>query len=113
LLSALAASKPLLFVVEDNNYAISVKSWLQTPGGNIAANLASFRDLAIWDGSGVTVTRRWRAEPRPEEGRARDDLLDEAEALYARASAKRLPAATTAPVVACPAAWIRACCCTR
>jgi len=44
---------PLLFVVEDNNYAISVKSWLQTPGGNIAANLASFRDLAIWDGSGV------------------------------------------------------------
>ena len=44
---------PLLFVIEDNNYAISVKSWLQTPGGNIAANLASFRDLAIWDGSGV------------------------------------------------------------
>ena len=44
---------PLLFVVEDNNYAISVKSGLQTPGGNIAANLASFRDLAIWDGSGV------------------------------------------------------------
>ena len=44
---------PLLFVIEDNNYAISVKSWLQTPGGNIAAHLASFRDLAIWDGSGV------------------------------------------------------------
>jgi len=44
---------PLLFVIEDNNYAISVKSGLQTPGGNIAANLASFRDLAIWDGSGV------------------------------------------------------------
>jgi len=45
---------PLLFVIEDNNYAISVKSWLQTPGGNIAANLASFRDLAIWDGDGTT-----------------------------------------------------------
>ena len=44
---------PLLFVIEDNNYAISVKSWLQTPGGNVAANLASFRGLAIWDGSGV------------------------------------------------------------
>ncbi|WP_374689032.1 transketolase C-terminal domain-containing protein [Promineifilum sp.] len=44
---------PLLFVIEDNNYAISVKSWLQTPGGNIAANLASFRDLAIWDGDGT------------------------------------------------------------
>lgn len=44
---------PLLFVIEDNNYAISVKSWLQTPGGNIAANLASFNGLAIWDGSGT------------------------------------------------------------
>ncbi len=44
---------PLLFVIEDNNYAISVKSWLQTPGGNIARNLASFEGLAIWDGSGT------------------------------------------------------------
>jgi 2-oxoisovalerate dehydrogenase E1 component len=44
---------PLLFVVEDNGYAISVKSPLQTPGGNIAANLASFQNLTIWDGSGV------------------------------------------------------------
>jgi 2-oxoisovalerate dehydrogenase E1 component len=43
---------PLLFVIEDNNYAISVKSWLQTPGGNIAANLASFQNLALWDGDG-------------------------------------------------------------
>ncbi|MFO7661822.1 MAG: transketolase C-terminal domain-containing protein [Chloroflexota bacterium] len=44
---------PLLFVIEDNSYAISVKGWLQTPGGNIAANLASFEGLAIWDGSGT------------------------------------------------------------
>jgi 2-oxoisovalerate dehydrogenase E1 component len=44
---------PLLFVVEDNGYAISVTGPAQTPGGNIAANLASFADLAIWDGSGV------------------------------------------------------------
>ena len=43
---------PLLFVIEDNNYAISVKSWLQTPGSNIAANLASFQHLAICDGDG-------------------------------------------------------------
>ena len=43
---------PLLFVIEDNGYAISVQSRLQTPGGNIAANLASFSDLTIWDGSG-------------------------------------------------------------
>lgn len=44
---------PLLFVVEDNGYAISVDGPHQTPGGNIAANLASFRDLHIWDGSGT------------------------------------------------------------
>lgn len=44
---------PLLFVIEDNSYAISVKSPLQTPGANIAANLASFANLTIWDGSGT------------------------------------------------------------
>ncbi|KAA3662069.1 MAG: pyruvate dehydrogenase [Chloroflexi bacterium] len=44
---------PLLFVIEDNAYAISVKSPAQTPGSNIAANLASFQNLAIWDGSGT------------------------------------------------------------
>lgn len=47
---------PLLFIIEDNSYAISVKSRLQTPGGNIAANLASFHDLAIWDGDGCDPT---------------------------------------------------------
>lgn len=44
---------PLLFVVEDNGYAISVKSPLQTPGANIAANLASWQNLQVWDGSGT------------------------------------------------------------
>lgn len=44
---------PLLFIVEDNGYAISVKGPAQTPGGNIAANLASFNNLTIWDGSGT------------------------------------------------------------
>ena len=44
---------PILFVVEDNGYAISVKTPAQTPGANIAANLASFKQLAIWDGSGT------------------------------------------------------------
>ncbi|HWW21532.1 MAG TPA: transketolase C-terminal domain-containing protein, partial [Steroidobacteraceae bacterium] len=38
--------------IEDNGYGISVKSELQTPGGNIAANLASFRKLQILDGNG-------------------------------------------------------------
>ena len=44
---------PMLFVVEDNGYAISVQGPQQTPGSNIAANLASFRNLRIWDGSGT------------------------------------------------------------
>lgn len=44
---------PLLFVVEDNEYAISVRSPLQTPGSNIAENLAAFKNLTIWSGSGT------------------------------------------------------------
>ena len=44
---------PVLFIIEDNDYAISVKGPAQTPGGNIAANLASFQSLTIWDGSGT------------------------------------------------------------
>ncbi len=44
---------PVLFVVEDNGYAISVQGPTQTPGANIAANLASFNHLETWDGSGT------------------------------------------------------------
>ena len=44
---------PVLFVIEDNKLAISVHGHLQTPGGDIARNLASFTDLTIWDGSGT------------------------------------------------------------
>lgn len=40
---------PLLFFIEDNGYAISVTSDKQTPGGNIAKNLASFKNLTIID----------------------------------------------------------------
>jgi 2-oxoisovalerate dehydrogenase E1 component len=44
---------PMLFFVEDNNYAISVPSLLQTPGTNIAANLASYANLHVLDGDGA------------------------------------------------------------
>jgi 2-oxoisovalerate dehydrogenase E1 component len=44
---------PVLYLIEDNGYAISVKGPAQTPGANIAANLASFQNLCIWDGSGT------------------------------------------------------------
>jgi len=41
---------PLLFYIEDNGFGISVGSELQTPGGNVAANLAAFRNLRIFSG---------------------------------------------------------------
>ena len=44
---------PLLIYVEDNGYGISVPSEYQTPGKNIAANLASFEGLTIFNGDGT------------------------------------------------------------
>ncbi len=44
---------PLLFFIEDNGYAISVPSTFQTPGANIAANLASYDGLRVLDGDGT------------------------------------------------------------
>ena len=43
---------PLLFYVEDNGLGISVRGDMQTPGGNIARNLASFGSLLVRDGDG-------------------------------------------------------------
>jgi 2-oxoisovalerate dehydrogenase E1 component len=43
---------PFLFFIEDNGYGISVPSRQQTPGGNIARNLESFRGLRVLDGDG-------------------------------------------------------------
>jgi 2-oxoisovalerate dehydrogenase E1 component len=44
---------PMLFYIEDNGYGISVPSTFQTPGGNIAANLASWNGLTIYSGDGT------------------------------------------------------------
>jgi 2-oxoisovalerate dehydrogenase E1 component len=44
---------PMLFYVEDNQYGISVPASFQTPGGDIAANLASFSGLRILSGDGT------------------------------------------------------------
>ena len=44
---------PMLFYIEDNGFGISVRSDLQTPGRNIADNLASFQGLNIYDGDGT------------------------------------------------------------
>jgi 2-oxoisovalerate dehydrogenase E1 component len=43
---------PLLYFIEDNGYGISVPAARQTPGGDIAANLAAFRNLCILSGEG-------------------------------------------------------------
>jgi 2-oxoisovalerate dehydrogenase E1 component len=43
---------PMLFYVEDNGLGISVRGGMQTPGGNIAKNLASFGNLFLRDGDG-------------------------------------------------------------
>lgn len=44
---------PMLFYIEDNNLGISVRGEMQTPGGNIARNLASFGNLLVRDGDGT------------------------------------------------------------
>jgi 2-oxoisovalerate dehydrogenase E1 component len=44
---------PMLFYIEDNDLGISVRGGMQTPGGDIAENLASFKNLFIRNGDGT------------------------------------------------------------
>ena len=44
---------PVLFYIEDNDLGISVKGDMQTPGGNIATNLAAFTNLRVTSGDGT------------------------------------------------------------
>ena len=50
---------PMLFFIEDNGFGLSVPSTLQTPNGNIAANLASFGNLQVVDGDGTDPFEAW------------------------------------------------------
>jgi len=43
---------PMLFYIEDNGFGISVPSTFQTPGADIASNLASFQNLHVLSGDG-------------------------------------------------------------
>lgn len=44
---------PMLFFIEDNGLGISVRGELQTPDGDITANLASFANLHVRSGDGT------------------------------------------------------------
>jgi 2-oxoisovalerate dehydrogenase E1 component len=44
---------PMLFYIEDNGWGISVPGQFQTPGADIAANLASFSGLRVRTGDGA------------------------------------------------------------
>lgn len=44
---------PMLFLIEDNAFAISVRSHLQTPGADLSSNLRGFKHLCIIDGDGA------------------------------------------------------------
>ncbi len=50
---ATTLSLPVLFYIEDNGLGISVPGSLQTPGADIARNLASFGNLFVRDGDGT------------------------------------------------------------
>lgn len=51
---------PLLYFIEDNHYGLSVPSSLQTPGGNIAANLSRFGGLKVMEADGTDPATAWR-----------------------------------------------------
>jgi len=50
---------PYLFFIEDNDFGLSVPSHIQTPGGNIAANLGAYQNLLILEGDGSDPDQAW------------------------------------------------------
>lgn len=52
---------PFLFFIEDNQYGISTPSSLQTPGGDIGANLAAYSNLLSLSADGADPIEAWRA----------------------------------------------------
>ena len=55
---------PVLFLIEDNEYAISVPVEVQTAGGNVSRMLASFPDLMIEECDGCDVLESYEAAGR-------------------------------------------------
>jgi 2-oxoisovalerate dehydrogenase E1 component len=52
---------PILFLIEDNEYAISVPIESQTPGGNISALVRNFPNFYIEEFNGLDVLESYRA----------------------------------------------------
>jgi 2-oxoisovalerate dehydrogenase E1 component len=52
---------PFVFLIEDNQYGLSVPSLCQTPGGNIAANLSIYENLKTIDADGTDPAVTWNA----------------------------------------------------
>jgi 2-oxoisovalerate dehydrogenase E1 component len=52
---------PFLYVIEDNQYGLSVPSLCQTPGGDIAANLSAYENLKTIDADGTNPSVAWDA----------------------------------------------------
>jgi 2-oxoisovalerate dehydrogenase E1 component len=50
---------PMLYFIEDNSFGISVPGELQTPCGNIVANLAAYSDLRVMEGDGTQPAEAW------------------------------------------------------
>ena len=52
---------PFLFLIENNQYGLSVPSLCQTPGGNIAKNLSCYENLKTMDADGTMPEDAWNA----------------------------------------------------
>jgi 2-oxoisovalerate dehydrogenase E1 component len=58
---------PVIYVIEDNGYAISVPTERQTAGGNIARLVSSFPNLAVQDVDGCDFVASYQAVERAAE----------------------------------------------
>jgi 2-oxoisovalerate dehydrogenase E1 component len=62
--SATNMKLPVIFLIEDNGYAISVPVEVNTPGGKISQLVAGFPDLYIEEVDGTDVEASWEAAGR-------------------------------------------------